>query len=352
MMIIKFCILLAIFVISNQSNGAEQKNEEKKNMIIYNIFASKWFENNKSKLISINDHELLLKLKHELTTKMNTEINESIFRRVSAFVLRKKKSLIFKLLALKWFKENKKDLIKKTDHQVKSRFKDEWLEKMKLKIDSKTLNESLVLVLKEKKRTTSKFLAIKWFEKNKNDLVLKTDHELKTKLKKELVSQMKIELDQNTFNETFSLILDEKNRIMPSYLALKWLEKNKNYLISMSDHELKSKLKHELTSNMNVEIDQISFEEIIRLVLNEKIRQFSKSVALKWFEQNKNDLILLTDHEVKSKLKHELTSKMKFKIDPKTINEASSLILKEKKKTITRKIKDIHSKNKIYKTRF
>jgi hypothetical protein len=318
MIIIKFCILLAIFVISNQSNGAEQKNKEKKNMIIYNIFASKWFENNKSKLISITDHELLLKLKHELTSKMNTEINESIFRKVSAFVLRKKKSLIFKLLALKWFKENKKDLIKKTDHQVKSRFKDELLGKMKLKIDSKTLNESLVLVLKEKKRN----------------------------------EQMKIELDQNTFNETFSLILDEKNRTMPSYLALKWLEKNKNYLISMSDHELKSKLKHELTSNMNVEIDQISFEEIIRLVLNEKIRQFSKSVALKWFEQNKNDLILLTDHEVKSKLKHELTSKMKLKIDPKNINEASSLILKEKKKTITRKIKVIHSKNKIYKTRF
>ena len=86
--------------------------------------------------------------------------------------------------------------------------------------------------------------------------------------------------------------------------------------------------------------------------MNEKIRQFSKSVALKWFEQNKNDLILLTDHEVKLKLKHELTSKMNIKIDPKTINEALSLILKEKKKTITKKIKDIHSKNKIYKTRF
>jgi hypothetical protein len=346
MIIIKFCILLAIFVI--QSNESEQKNEEKKEMIIFNIFASKWFEKNKSKLISVTNHELLLELKHELNTKMKTEINESIFKEVFAFVLNEKKSLIFKILALKWFKANKKDLIKKTDHQLK----DEFLAKMKLKIDSKTLNEALVLVLKEKKRTISRLLAIKWFEKNKNDLVLKTDHELKTKLKKELVSQMKLELDHNTFNEIFNLILNEKNKIVPSYLALKWLEKNKNSLILMSDREVKSKLKHELNSNMNVEIDQIGFEETIRLVLNEKIRQFSKSVALKWFEQNKNDLILLTDHEVKLKLKHELTSKMNIKIDPKTINEALSLILKEKKKTITKKIKDIHSKNKIYKTRF
>ena len=61
MIIIKFCILLAIFVI--QSNESEQKNEEKKEMIIFNIFASKWFEKNKSKLISITNHELLLELK-------------------------------------------------------------------------------------------------------------------------------------------------------------------------------------------------------------------------------------------------------------------------------------------------
>ena len=57
----------------------------------------------------------------------------------------------------------------------------------------------------------------------------------------------------------------------------------------------------------------------------------SNSWALEWFQNNKNQLVTLTDHQIKLKLFQELTKY--YKIDQKIFNQIFSIVLVFQKKT-------------------
>jgi hypothetical protein len=73
-------------------------------------------------------------------------------------------------------------------------------------------------------------------------------------------------------NQSIALKLPEKRKIIDSGLwALKWFEQNKNELISIKNNELKLKLYQELMASKKYQkIDQKTFDEIYKKVLYRK----------------------------------------------------------------------------------
>jgi hypothetical protein len=72
--------------------------------------------------------------------------------------------------------------------------------------------------------------ALKWFEKNKNEIFLISNQQLKFKLYQELVKYSKI--NQKTFDNILELILEMKNRDKLSLLE-RGMFKNKLYSIRL-----------------------------------------------------------------------------------------------------------------------
>jgi hypothetical protein len=65
---------------------------------------------------------------------------------------------------------------------------------------------------------------------------------------------------------------------------------------------------------------------------NKEKKIFNASLlASKWLQQNKRDLNLISDQELKFILYQELVTKINAKINQKTFNEVFKIVLKEKK---------------------
>ena len=146
----------------------------------------------------------------------------------------------------------------------------------------------LVNIGKNQANTITKQWIIKWFEENIDDVMKINDQQLRLKLKKELALGLNKKIDQKTFNELFRLITTIKTRKISSLLALKWLQKNKNNLDSMNEKQLKLKLKQELILERHYKIDEQTFNEVLRLILKEKNRIFAiKSKFLNFKTKNR-----------------------------------------------------------------
>jgi len=183
--------------------------------------------------------------------------------------------------------------------------------------------------------------ASKWFAKHKNYLVTLSDKELKTKLKQELISKMSMsnntKIDPRAFNNVFTIILNEKNNLILKSAKI-WLEKHKHKLFSISSQELKSKLNQELITK-NFKIDRTFFNNMI-----EKMN--SNLIASKWLQKNKNHFYTMSDKQLHIRLANDLmSSKNSVKIDEKTFLQVIKLILKEKRSIISKL-------PKYYKSRF
>ena len=63
----------------------------------------------------------------------------------------------------------------------------------------------------KKTMINSKTWASEWFQKNKNEFISMTDQQLKFKLRQDLIKYSKI--DQKTFEQILKKVLNEKNRI-------------------------------------------------------------------------------------------------------------------------------------------
>ena len=75
------------------------------------------------------------------------------------------------------------------------------------------ISQTFALKINKKIRiANSEKWASEWFQKNKNELILMTDQQLKFKLRKELVKYSQI--DQKTFIQISKIVLNEKKTLI------------------------------------------------------------------------------------------------------------------------------------------
>ena len=96
MLHVKLIILLIMISISSMSHSFVFANANKAftNFSIIKL-ATNWFEENKSKLVSLDDGLLKLKLQQELESKMNSKIDQKTFKKILSMIMENKKKTIF-----------------------------------------------------------------------------------------------------------------------------------------------------------------------------------------------------------------------------------------------------------------
>ena len=90
----KLIILLVIISSMRHSFVFANVNKAFTNFSVIKL-ATNWFEENKSKLVSLDDGLLKLKLQQELESKMNAKLDQKTFKKILSMILENKKKTIF-----------------------------------------------------------------------------------------------------------------------------------------------------------------------------------------------------------------------------------------------------------------